>query len=128
MSELGLITEAILPATGNTKDFSAMMNRSEPHMASLSSSSTYSVSDSAKPARDSSWLQVDLCRDFQRDTCPRGESCRFAHLECRAVVVKEGKVTCCYDFLKVIKVGGRLEVVVEGWLFLALITSVCDLS
>lgn len=60
-----------------------------------------STSSSPKPVRDSSWLQVDLCRDFQRDTCPRGQTCRFAHPESRAVIVKDGKVTCCYDFLKV---------------------------
>ncbi len=57
---------------------------------------------SYRPARDSTWLQVDVCRDYQRDTtCPRGYSCRFAHLRSGVVVVKDGKVTCCYDYLKV---------------------------
>ena len=57
-------------------------------------------SDSPKPPRDSSWLQIEVCRDFQRDTCPHGEHCRFAHPESK-IIGKEGKVTCCYDFLKV---------------------------
>ncbi len=50
--------------------------------------------------RDSAWLQVEVCRDFRRDTCPRGEICRFAHPEAK-IIGKDGKVTCCYDFLKV---------------------------
>lgn len=49
---------------------------------------------------DSSWLQVEVCRDFRRDTCPRGEQCRFAH-PAAMVMGRDGKVTCCYDFLKV---------------------------
>jgi len=56
---------------------------------------------SYRPVRDSTWLQVDVCRDYQRDTCPRGFSCRFAHPRSRIVLVKDGKVTCCYDYLKV---------------------------
>ena len=112
MSELALIAEANPPATDN-KDFPSMLNESTSHIVSLSSS-THSVSDPPKPTRDSSWLQVDLCRNFLSDTCPRGQSCRYAHLESRAVVVKDGKVTCCYDFLKVInEVCGEVAVVVE---------------
>ena len=54
-----------------------------------------------KMSRDSSWLELEICRDFQRNCCPRSsEECRFAHPQ-PPVVVKEGKVTCCYDFLKV---------------------------
>lgn len=50
--------------------------------------------------RDSSWLELEVCRDFQRHSCPRIHDCRFAHPQ-PPVVSKEGKVTCCYDFLKV---------------------------
>ena len=50
--------------------------------------------------RDSSWLELEVCRDFQRQSCPRIHDCRFAHPQ-PPVVSKEGKVTCCYDFLKV---------------------------
>lgn len=58
-------------------------------------------SSMGKPVRDSSWLELDICRDFVRGySCPRGEQCRFAHPD-QAVVTKENKVTCCYDFLKV---------------------------
>ena len=54
-----------------------------------------------KPVRDSSWLELDVCRDYHKDgTCVRGEQCRFAHPDSN-VVTRDGKVTCCYDFLKV---------------------------
>lgn len=55
---------------------------------------------SPKSSRDSSWLQVEVCRDFRRETCPRGGQCRFAHPDAK-VMGRDGKVTCCYDFLKV---------------------------
>lgn len=60
-----------------------------------------SLPDSPKPSRDSTWLQIEVCRDFQRDTCPRGYQCRFAHPESKVVGIVDGKVTCCFDFLKV---------------------------
>lgn len=56
----------------------------------------------AKPARDSSWLELTVCRDFSRGQqgCPKlAEECRFAHPD-PSIVVKDGVVTCCYDFLK----------------------------
>ena len=54
-----------------------------------------------KPSRDSSWLELDICRDFQTEGgCARREQCRFAHTN-SSVVTRDGKVTCCYDFLKV---------------------------
>ena len=54
----------------------------------------------AQPARDSSWLELDVCRDYQRRSCPRdANTCRFAHPENNPPF--KSKVTCCYDFLKV---------------------------
>ena len=51
--------------------------------------------------RDSSWLELEACREHLRRTCPRSaEECRYAHSEPR-ILVKDCKVTCCYDFLKV---------------------------
>lgn len=52
--------------------------------------------------RDSSWLELEACREHLRQTCPRqAEECRYAHPE-QGIYVKEGRVTCCYDFLKVV--------------------------
>lgn len=50
-------------------------------------------------SRDSSWLELEPCREYLKDCCPRGEACRFAHPP-RGTVTEGGKVTCCYDFLK----------------------------
>ena len=51
--------------------------------------------------RDSSWLELEACREHLRQTCPRpADECRYAHPEPR-IYVKDGRVTCCYDYLKV---------------------------
>lgn len=51
--------------------------------------------------RDSSWLELEVCREHLRQACPRqAEECRYAHPEPR-IYVKDGRVTCCYDYLKV---------------------------
>ena len=64
-------------------------------------SSSPVLSANVRNARDSSWLELEVCREHLRATCPRTtEECRFAHPEPR-ILVKDGKVTCCYDFLKV---------------------------
>ena len=59
--------------------------------------------------RDSSWLELEVCREHLRQACPRSaEECRYAHPEQR-IYVKDGKVTCCYDFLKVLNGRTRLS-------------------
>jgi hypothetical protein len=51
-------------------------------------------------ARDSSWLELEVCREFLRKNCSRSaDECRFAHPP-DSVIVKDRKVTCCFDFLK----------------------------
>ena len=51
--------------------------------------------------RDSSWLELETCREHLQQTCPRqADECRYAHPD-PGIYVKEGRVTCCYDFLKV---------------------------
>ena len=59
-----------------------------------------------KLPRDSSWLELEICRDFVRGCCNyNADECRFAHPE-PGVITKGDKATCCYDFLKV---GGVLS-------------------
>ncbi len=52
--------------------------------------------------RDSSWLEIEVCREFLRGECIRSANeCRYAH-PTGSVITKDGnKVTCCFDFLKV---------------------------
>lgn len=55
--------------------------------------------------RDSSWLELEVCREYSRGACSRAD-CRFIHPDGN-VLVKDGKVTCCFDYLKVGRVGFR---------------------
>lgn len=51
--------------------------------------------------KDSRWLQVEVCREYQRGKCSRTEEeCRFAHPPAH-VVIHNGRVTACFDSLKV---------------------------
>lgn len=53
--------------------------------------------------KDSRWLQLDVCREFQRNKCSRTDTeCRFSHPPPN-VEVQNGRVICCYDSIKVIK-------------------------
>ncbi len=53
--------------------------------------------------KDSRWLQVEVCREFQRGQCSRtDQECKFAHPPPH-VEVQNGKVTACYDSIKVKK-------------------------
>ncbi|XP_033252970.1 uncharacterized protein LOC117192404 isoform X1 [Drosophila miranda] len=51
-------------------------------------------------AKDSRWLQLEVCREFQRNKCSRQDTeCKFAHPPAN-VEVQNGKVTACYDSIK----------------------------
>ncbi len=53
-------------------------------------------------AKDPRWLQVEVCREFQRGKCTRAESeCRFAHPDENVQVENGGRVTACFDSMKV---------------------------
>ncbi|CAJ0935090.1 unnamed protein product, partial [Mesorhabditis belari] len=50
--------------------------------------------------KDSRWLQVEVCREFQRGQCTRSDQeCKFAHPPPH-VDVQQGRVTACYDSIK----------------------------
>lgn len=51
-------------------------------------------------SKDSQWLQVEVCRDYQRDGCMLSDDlCEFAHPSSRIEIV-DGKVMACYDSCK----------------------------
>ena len=53
--------------------------------------------------KDSRWLQLEVCREFQRNKCSRPDvECKFAHPG-SAIEIQSGKVTACYDSIKVNK-------------------------
>uniref|UniRef100_A0AC35TK05 C3H1-type domain-containing protein n=1 Tax=Rhabditophanes sp. KR3021 TaxID=114890 RepID=A0AC35TK05_9BILA len=50
--------------------------------------------------KDSRWLQLEVCREFQRGQCSRSDlECKFAHPPPH-VDVQNGRVTACYDSIK----------------------------
>jgi len=51
--------------------------------------------------KDSRWLQLEVCRESQRQKCTRSDAeCKFAHPPPN-VEVQNGRVTACYDSIKV---------------------------
>ena len=51
--------------------------------------------------KDSRWLQLEVCREFQRNKCSRPDNeCKFAHPPAN-VEVQNGRVTACYYSIKV---------------------------
>ncbi|XP_068172939.1 muscleblind-like protein 1 isoform X3 [Antennarius striatus] len=52
------------------------------------------------PVRDTKWLTLEVCREFQRGTCSRPDSeCKFAH-PAKSCQVENGRVIACFDSLK----------------------------
>ncbi|KAI1285955.1 Muscleblind-like protein 2 [Halotydeus destructor] len=51
-------------------------------------------------SKDSRWLQLEVCREFQRGKCSRTEeTCKYAHPG-QSVEVQNGRVVACYDSIK----------------------------
>ncbi|XP_072021800.1 uncharacterized protein [Amphiura filiformis] len=50
--------------------------------------------------RDTQWLMLEACREYQRGTCKRTDTeCKYAHPS-KSVTVENGRVTACFDSLK----------------------------
>uniref|UniRef100_A0A8C1J368 Muscleblind-like splicing regulator 1 n=1 Tax=Cyprinus carpio TaxID=7962 RepID=A0A8C1J368_CYPCA len=50
--------------------------------------------------RDTKWLTLEVCREFQRGTCARSDvECKFAH-PAKSCQVENGRVIACFDSLK----------------------------
>ncbi|XP_050991195.1 muscleblind-like protein 1 isoform X6 [Labeo rohita] len=50
--------------------------------------------------RDTKWLTLEVCREFQRGTCARTDAeCKFAH-PAKSCQVENGRVIACFDSLK----------------------------
>lgn len=62
------------------------------------------------PVRDTKWLTLEVCRQFQRGTCSRSdEECKFAHPP-KSCQVENGRVIACFDSLKAYEQGIRLVI------------------
>ncbi|XP_076312599.1 muscleblind-like protein 1 isoform X3 [Tachypleus tridentatus] len=50
--------------------------------------------------KDSRWLQLEVCREYQRNKCNRPDTeCKFAHPPAN-IEVQDGRVVACYDSIK----------------------------
>ncbi|XP_065810078.1 muscleblind-like protein 1 isoform X10 [Labrus bergylta] len=50
--------------------------------------------------RDTKWLTLEVCREFQRGTCSRSDQeCKFAH-PAKSCQIDNGRVIACFDSLK----------------------------
>ncbi|KAK6112350.1 hypothetical protein QQG55_47365 [Brugia pahangi] len=68
--------------------------------AAASSTSSTGLMSQLLNVKDSRWLQLEVCREFQRGQCSRSDiECKFAHPPPH-VDVQNGRVTACYDSIK----------------------------
>lgn len=65
--------------------------------------------------RDTKWLTLEVCRQFQRGNCSRSdEECKFAHPP-KSCQVENGRVIACFDSLKVRNVTHTVSSVTSWW-------------
>ncbi|VDO11462.1 unnamed protein product [Brugia timori] len=70
--------------------------------AAASSTSSTGLMSQLLNVKDSRWLQLEVCREFQRGQCSRSDiECKFAHPPPH-VDVQNGRVTACYDSIKLL--------------------------
>ncbi|KAF8791439.1 Protein muscleblind like protein [Argiope bruennichi] len=63
--------------------------------------------------KDSRWLQLEVCREYQRNKCSRPDTeCKFAHPPAH-VEVQNGRVIACYDSIKVATSAETLQKIVR---------------
>lgn len=72
----------------------------EPYRAALMATMV-SMNTGMLNGKDSRWLQLEVCREFQRNKCTRPDTeCKFSHPAAN-VEIQNGRVTACYDSIKV---------------------------
>lgn len=77
------------------------MQESHTQKNSLYNRSLLEMALNISAVRDTKWLTLEVCRQFQRGNCSRGdEECKFAHPP-KSCQVENGRVIACFDSLKV---------------------------
>ncbi|XP_052104438.1 protein muscleblind-like isoform X7 [Mytilus californianus] len=74
----------------------AMVNNAVVNLAGVNQMGTILPNN----VKDSRWLTLEVCREFQRNKCTRPDTeCKFAHPPPH-VEVQNGRVTACFDSIK----------------------------
>ncbi|XP_026150607.1 muscleblind-like protein 2a isoform X2 [Mastacembelus armatus] len=61
---------------------------------------TFDMALNISSVRDTKWLTLEVCRQFQRGNCSRtDEECKFAHPP-KSCQIENGRVIACFDSLK----------------------------
>ncbi|VDM34030.1 unnamed protein product [Hydatigera taeniaeformis] len=92
---------AAAAARVGTPAMTSMGSPTEVHqvLAALAAA-TAAATASPGTMKDSRWLTLEVCRQYQRKMCSRDENeCKFAHPPPH-VDVQNGRVICCYDSIK----------------------------
>ncbi|EEC00530.1 conserved hypothetical protein [Ixodes scapularis] len=86
--------------TGNGTLVPQPASSSSPLLVTAAPLSAGSIMAAAANVKDSRWLQLEVCREYQRNKCSRQDAeCKFAHPPPN-VEVQNGRVIACYDSIK----------------------------
>lgn len=88
-------------STGGSPTTAAQVQAAAAAAAAAQAAANMPLIASIANVKDSRWLTLEVCREYQRGKCTRSEQeCKFAHPPTH-VEVNSGKVIACFDSLKV---------------------------
>ena len=89
------------PLTGSSSSSTGGSPTTAAQVQAAAAASNMPLLASIANVKDSRWLTLEVCREYQRGKCTRSEQeCKFAHPPTH-VEVNSGKVIACFDSLKV---------------------------
>ena len=95
------LTGSSSSSTGGSPTTSAQVQAAAAAAAAAQAAANMPLLASIANVKDSRWLTLEVCREYQRGKCTRSEQeCKFAHPPTH-VEVNSGKVIACFDSLKV---------------------------
>ncbi|CAF0779906.1 unnamed protein product [Rotaria sordida] len=87
-------------STGGSPTTAAQVQAAAAAAAAAQAAANMPLIASIANVKDSRWLTLEVCREYQRGKCTRSEQeCKFAHPPTH-VEVNSGKVIACFDSLK----------------------------
>ncbi|CAF2601090.1 unnamed protein product [Rotaria sp. Silwood2] len=94
------LTGSSSSSTGGSPTTAAQVQAAAAAAAAAQAAANMPLIASIANVKDSRWLTLEVCREYQRGKCTRSEQeCKFAHPPTH-VEVNSGKVIACFDSLK----------------------------